>query len=70
MLREETELKQVEVAKRLHLDNSTISGYESGKVNPSFSVLCSMAVLYRVSTDDLFGQTEIRIRPGDLEERL
>lgn len=54
-LREWKHLTQTQVAKRLNLSKTTISGYESNTRTPSLEVLKNLAVLFEVSTDYLLG---------------
>ena len=53
-------LRQEQVAKLIGVNKSAISTYESGNRQPSYDILVRLANLYRVSTDYLLGQTNIR----------
>lgn len=46
--REKKGLKQIDVAKMIGVANNTLSGYESGKYEPSLSMLIKLAELYEV----------------------
>ncbi len=54
-LREQKNLSQTQVAKRLSLTRSSISGYENNLAVPSIDVLSKMALLYGVTTDYILG---------------
>ena len=63
-LRQSLNLRQVQVAKLIGVDKSTISTYENGMRQPPFDILVRLADLFRVSTDYLLGRTNFR--PLDL----
>lgn len=54
-LREAKSLSQSDVAKRLDVTRSTISGYECNTITPSVEQLVRMAVLYNASLDFIMG---------------
>ena len=54
-LREAKRLSQTEVAKRLNVGRSTISGYESNTITPSLEQFARMAILYNASLDYMMG---------------
>ena len=54
-LRQQHHLTQTQVANRLNLSKTSISGYENSVKTPSQDVLIKLAGLYRVSTDYLLG---------------
>ena len=54
-LRQQHHLTQTQVANRLNLSKTCISGYENNVKTPSQDVLIKLAGLYRVSTDYLLG---------------
>ena len=54
-LRQQHHLTQTQVANRLNLSKTSISGYEKNVKTPSQDVLIKLAGLYRVSTDYLLG---------------
>ena len=53
--RERCFLSQREVARRLNVSASLISGYETGERTPSVEMLLSLSILYGCSTDYLLG---------------
>lgn len=55
-LRTEYGLSQKEVAYRIGVSSSVISGYETGERTPSAEVLLSLSYLYKCSTDYLLGK--------------
>ncbi len=54
-LRESKNLSQTQVAKRLSLSKTSISGYENNIKTPSVDVLTKLAVFYGVSSDYILG---------------
>lgn len=56
-LRQRLELSQREVADRLGVSPSIISGYETGERTPSIDSLLSISYLYNCSVDYLLGKT-------------
>ncbi len=69
-LRTERNLKQLDVAKAIHVVPAAISNYETGKNQPLYPVLIELADFYNVSTDYLLGRTKIRTSPKMLEQKL
>ena len=54
-LRQQHHLTQTQVANRLNLSKTSISGYGNNVKTPSQDILIKLAGLYRVSTDYLLG---------------
>lgn len=54
-LRESKNLTQAQVARRLNLSKTTISGYENNVKTPSLEVLLQLSILYGVSSDYILG---------------
>ena len=54
-LREEAGLTQVELAKLLFIDKSTIAKYETDKDVPSFAMVIKIAKFFKVRTDYFAG---------------
>ena len=54
-LRIARKLSQQEVATRLNISRSTISGYEQNTITPSVEQLVRMAILYNTSIDYIMG---------------
>jgi transcriptional regulator with XRE-family HTH domain len=59
-LRISKKLTQKQVADRLGIAVSTLSGYELEEKHPSYFTLMKLARLYNVSTDYLIGMTDKR----------
>ena len=55
MLRLKYNLSQREVADKLHVSSSIISGYETGERTPSTENILALAHLYHCTTDYLLG---------------
>ena len=54
-LRNEKGLTQIQLAKELNIDKSTIAKYETDKVEPSLSMFKILVVYFEVSADYLLG---------------
>lgn len=61
-LREDHDLRQRQVADRLHCSQQVYSNYELGQRDVPTEVLIRLADLYRVSIDYLLGQTDNPVR--------
>jgi len=59
-LREDSDKKQIELAKYLNVDQSTYSDYENGKINIPLEQLIRLADFYDVSLDYLVGRDRKR----------
>lgn len=57
-LREKYGLSQGDVAKRLNIVPSNISGYESGDRSPSLSTIIGLSYVYNCSIDYLLGKKQ------------
>lgn len=55
-LREDMDLRQVDVAQATGIDQKTLSNYETGKTNPDSATLVKLADFFNVSIDYLVGQ--------------
>ncbi len=58
LLREQHELRQIDVAEATGIDQKTLSNYETGKTNPDSYALIRLADFFKVSLDYLVGRTE------------
>ena len=56
-LRKERKIYQREVGDELGVCYTTVSGYESGRNEPSLELLCHLADYFDVSTDYLLGRS-------------
>jgi len=59
-LREDSDIKQREIAEFLHIKQNTYSQYENGERQPPISVLIELARYYNVSVDYILGLTEVK----------
>ena len=59
-LREDRDLSQADMARVLHIHQTTYSDYELGRVNIPVSALCRLAEFYHTSIDYLVGLTDER----------
>lgn len=57
-LRSESELSQREIARQLHISQSTYHNWESGKTQPSIAQLIDLAEFFGVSVDYLIGNSD------------
>ena len=64
-LRENKNLTQTQVARRLNLSKTTISGYENNIKTPSLDVLVKLSILYGVSADYILGLENRKLLPID-----
>ena len=70
-LREDMDLRQVDVANATGIDQKTLSNYETGKTNPDSTSLIKLANFFGVSIDYLVGYSSINIKNNkDLSTRL
>lgn len=53
---------QIELAKALNISQGSLSGYETGKIEPDMTTMRKMADLFGVTLDALFGE---RIKAED-----
>ena len=55
-LREDRDLRQVDVSKATGIDQRTLSNYETGKTNPDSFAIIKLCDFYNVSADYLLGR--------------
>ncbi len=68
-LREAKHLSQTDVAERLDVTRSTVSGYECNTITPSVEQLVKLAVLYNTSLDYMMGmENRYHLYLDDLSE--
>ncbi len=58
-LREDMDLTQDELVKRLGMHKTTYTNYEQGKREPPFELIIKLAKFYNVSIDYIAGLTDI-----------
>lgn len=56
-LREDMDLRQIDVANAIGIEQKTLSNYETGKTNPDSFAIIKLADFFGVSTDYLLGRT-------------
>ena len=67
-LREDSDLKQQDIAKLLHIKQNTYSQYENGHRQIPLDALIKLARFYNTSIDYLVGETNIKLRyPSDMK---
>ena len=54
-LREDHDMKKIELAEKLDISERTLTRYESGECEPSVSVLIKLSLLFDVSIDYIVG---------------
>ena len=59
-LREDKDLKQIEVAKMLNVSQTNYSKYELGKINIPIETLKKLALFYNTSLEYILGLTNIK----------
>ena len=60
-LREDRDLRQIDVANATGIDQRTLSNYETEKTNPDSYAIIRLAEFYGVSCDYLLGVTDVNI---------
>lgn len=55
-LREDMDLRQIDVANATGIDQKTLSNYETGKTNPDSYAIIKLADFFNVSADYLIGR--------------
>ena len=64
-LREDLDLRQIDVAKATGIDQKTLSNYETGKTNPDSYSLIKLADFYQVSIDYLLGYSTLNLKSNN-----
>lgn len=57
-LREDMDLRQIDVANATGIDQKTLSNYETGKTNPDSYAIIKLADFFNVTADYLIGRTD------------
>ncbi|MBO4562009.1 MAG: helix-turn-helix transcriptional regulator [Clostridia bacterium] len=55
-LREDLDLRQIDVSNATGIDQKTLSNYETGKTNPDSTAIIRLADYFNVTTDYLLGR--------------
>lgn len=61
-LREDRDLRQIDVANATNIDQKTLSNYETGRTNPDSYVIITLAEFFGVTCDYLLGVTDRNLR--------
>ena len=61
-LREDMDLRQIDVSKSTGIDQKTLSNYETGKTNPDSHAIIKLANFFEVTCDYLLGLSTENIR--------
>ena len=67
-LRKEAGLNQEEFAKLFNVHQTAVSRWETGKTSPDTDIIIKMAKYFKISTDDILGNTDIKKSPSNMEE--
>jgi len=70
-LREDLDLRQIDVASATGIDQKTLSNYETGRTNPDSDAIIRLAEFFQVTTDYLLGIASSNIKTNqDIAEKL
>lgn len=70
-LREDRDLRQIDVANATGIDQKTLSNYETGKTNPDSYAIIKLCDFFDVSADYLIGRSDERqIKIEKIEDRI
>ncbi|MCI6896776.1 MAG: helix-turn-helix transcriptional regulator [Gemmiger formicilis] len=61
-LREDLDLRQIDVSHATGIDQKTLSNYETGKTQPDMYALIRLADFFNVSLDYLVGRSDISVQ--------
>lgn len=61
-LREDRDLRQIDVSNATGIDQKTLSNYETGKTNPDSYSIIKLADFFNVTTDYLIGYSSVNIK--------
>ncbi|MBQ3490539.1 MAG: helix-turn-helix domain-containing protein [Clostridia bacterium] len=61
-LREDRDLRQIDVAEKTGIDQRSLSNYENGKTNPDSYNIIKLAEFFDVTCDYLLGVTDINLK--------
>lgn len=61
-LREDRDLRQIDVAAATGIDQKTLSNYETGKTNPNSVAIVKLAQFFSVTADYILGLEEVNLR--------
>ncbi|MBQ7820695.1 MAG: helix-turn-helix transcriptional regulator [Clostridia bacterium] len=61
-LREDLDLRQIDVANATGIDQKTLSNYETGKTNPDSFAIIALSNFFNVTTDYLLGEAQLNFK--------
>ena len=61
-LREDRDLRQIDVSNATNIDQKTLSNYETGRTNPDSEAIVKLADFFGVTCDYLLGVTERNLK--------
>ena len=61
-LREDMDLRQIDISNATGIDQKTLSNYETGKTNPDSHSIIMLANFFQVTTDYLLGYSNQNIK--------
>ena len=64
-LRQDLDLRQIDVARQTVIDQKTLSNYETGKTNPDSYSIIKLAEFFNVTTDYLLGYSDSSIKNNE-----
>ena len=72
-LREDRDLRQIDVAEEVGIDQRSLSNYETGKTNPDSEIVIRLARFFGVTCDYLLGVSDVNLLDhraviGELED--
>lgn len=68
-LREDRDLRQIDVATQTGIDQKTLSNYETGKTNPDSQTIIKLANFFGVTCDYLLGVTSTNLNDNKSVEK-
>ena len=70
-LREDLDLRQIDISNATGIDQKTLSNYETGKTNPDSYSIIKLADFFQVTTDYLLGYSTSNIKSNsDLVKKI
>ncbi len=70
-LREDRDLRQIDVSKATGIDQKTLSNYETGKTNPDSYALIKLADFFEVTIDYIVGRVNTNYyRCNDIAKKI
>ena len=77
-LREDADLRQIDVAAATGIDQKTLSNYETGKTSPDSEAIIRLEEFFHVTTDYLLGVNDLNLKAAqsiagelsDMQRRL